>query len=301
MKIRWAYGEQRAQLRLPFGVSWLAETDSAVRAGDVVARGTHYRATRRVNAARVLGCAPDAVRGLLRVAPGDALRAGAIIARAGRRFPRAVIAGDEGRLVHVDASGGLHLGTVRTGWTVRSTLDGVVRRADPHVVIVEGASWSLEGLAAYGPTRAGVLTAMVRASQDELPAARLDVSFAGHVLLAGARATGEALTRAHAVGAAGLVAAAVSFRSLLPVYGDDVSAFGSPSDEDLPTLLVLGAFGRAAFDAALFKALAVLDGERAAIDTASARLYVFAPEGASRPLEIALRSPQEGRTASSPA
>ncbi len=283
---RWSYRKWRAELRLPFGVSWLATTDASIGAGDVVARGTRYRATRRVDAAKVLACSPESVRGLLRVTIGERVPAGAIVARQGRRFARAIVAEEEGRLVHVDAAGGVYLGTVRAEWEVRSPLDGVVRRADAHAV-VEGSSWALSGLAAYGPSRAGILASGVRAPQDELAPARLDVSYRDRVLMAGARVAGEALTRAHAVGAAGLVAAATSFRVLLAVYGDDVSAFGWPTDEDVPTLLVLGAFGRAPFDRALFDALRALEGTRASIDTTSARLHVFAPPGASRPLGAA--------------
>ncbi|OLC54663.1 MAG: hypothetical protein AUH85_11150 [Chloroflexi bacterium 13_1_40CM_4_68_4] len=290
MSARWSYDTWQTELRLPFGASSIIATEATVQAGEVVARGTRYRGTRRVNAAKVLACPPEQVRDLLRVRVGESVRSGAIIARQGQRFARAIVAAEDGRIVHLDAEGGVHIATVRAEWEVRSPLDGVVRDADARAVVVEGASWAISGIAAFGPSRAGALTLAVDAADEELVASRLDVSAAGRVLVGGARVSGEALARAHAVGAAGVVVASASFRALLPVYGEDASAFGTPSDEDVPTLFILGAFGHAPFDRGLFDALRRLDGSRAAIDAENGRLHVFAQPDASRPLEAAALS-----------
>lgn len=280
----WSYGTWRATVPLPFGVSWLVALDAEVRAGDPVARGSIYRSTRRIDGARALACSPENVRGLLRVRVGEDIRAGSIVARSGRRVARAIVAAEAGRLVHLDAAGVLHVGNVRAEWEARAPIDGVVRRADHAQVEVEGASWRVDGLAAYGPSRAGQLVRAVDAPEERLDPARLDVALSRRIVLGGASASGEALTRAHAIGAAGVVAASASFRALVPVYGADVSAFGSPSDEDEPTLLVLERFGPAAFDPELFARLAALEGAPAAIDARAASLHVFAPSDASAPL-----------------
>ena len=284
---RWSYGARVATVRLPFGAETVVVDGAEVRAGDPLARGTHYRATRRIHAAKALACAPDAVRGLLRVAVGERVRAGAILARAGRRFPRAIVAAEDARVVHLGVDGVLHLGSVSGEWLARAPLDGVVRHADADRVDVAGECWSLDAFAAFGPTRAGLLEIAVPDPAADLAPARLDAALAGRLLVGGARASGEALTRAHAVGAAGIVAAAASFRALEPVYGETVSAFGAPMYEDAPTLLVLAGFGRAPFDRELFERLVALAGERAAIDSRSATLHVFAPPNASRALELA--------------
>ncbi|OLC52856.1 MAG: hypothetical protein AUH85_15670 [Chloroflexi bacterium 13_1_40CM_4_68_4] len=283
--LNWSYGERVVSLRLPFGASSMVPTDASVQAGNIVARGTHYRATRRVDAAKALASSPETVRGLLRVRVGDAVREGTIVARSGQRFARAIVAAQDGRLVHLDAAGGVHLGTIRAEWTAQAPIDGLVRRADPDRIVITGPAWTLAGLAAFGPSRAGVLSRAVERPVDDLSPSGLDVAASGRIAFGAARAGGEALTRAHAVGVAGVVCASISFRALVPIYGDDVSAFGSPSWDDAPTILVTRAFGRATFDREIFARLSALEGARAAIDTTTASLHVFAPPEASEPAE----------------
>jgi len=85
----------------------------------------------------------------------------------------------------------------------------------------------------------------------------------------------EVITRAHACGVAGLVAGGVPPAGLRVVYGDTVTAAGSPSRDDRPTVLCLVGFGSVALPRAVFEPFAALGGTRAAIHTASARLFVF--------------------------
>lgn len=262
--------------------------DATVSAGDLIARGTVYRATRRIAAARALGCRPHEVRALLRVGVGESVRAGAVLARTGRRFARAIVAKHDGRVVHVGADGDLHLGTVRHDWEVRALLDGVITRADAHAILIEGDAWALEGLAGFGPSAAGALAVLVDRNDEDLSPAKLDVRLAGRIVVGGGQASGEALTRGHAVGVRGIVAAAASFRWLAPIYGVGAGGRGLPTLDDLPTLLVLTAFGTGTLPEPVFKALRSLDGARAALDVASARLLVFAPRDASEPFELAL-------------
>lgn len=284
--MNWSYGHQAVDIRLPFGASWLVPLGSAISAGEVVARGTAYRATRRIAAADALGCRPEQVRQLLRVGVGQPVRAGAVLARTGRRFARGIVAKQDGRLVHLGADGDLHLGTVRHDWEMRATLDGTVRRSDPRSVVVAGEAWALQGLAAFGPSQSGTLAFAVQRAEEEIAPGRLDVSLSGRILVGGAQVVGEALTRGHAVGVRGIVAAAASFRALLPIYGQDATAWGLPTLEDVPTVLVLGAFGSAPFPAELFDALRGLDGARASIEVPSARLFVLAPEDASESISV---------------
>lgn len=284
--MKWTYGRWRAAVRVPFGAREVADRGVEVRAGDVIARGDVYRATRRVDAARVLSCRPEGVTALLRVRVGDDVAADTVIARAGRRFPRAIVAKEDGRLVHVGADGALFVGSVRREWQLAAPLDGVVLRADEHHVEIEGEAWGLEGVAAFGPSRAGILTVGVEAPDAELGATRLDVRLDGAVLVGGRRASGEALSRGHAVGVHAIVTAAVSFRSLRAVYGPAASAFGLATDEDVPTLLVLAGFGNSPFPEGLFARLASLAGSRASVDAHGARLYVNAPPHASEALEV---------------
>jgi hypothetical protein len=113
---------------------------------------------------------------------------------------------------------------------------------------------------------------------------RIDVRQRGRILVGGARGGAEAIARAHACGAAGVIAGAVPAGGLRVVFGDDVSAQGSASRADAPTVLCLLGFGHAPLPPQVFAPLATFAGSRAAIHTASARLFVFAPADAL-PLE----------------
>jgi hypothetical protein len=211
------------------------------------------------------------------VRPVADVRRGSILARTGRRFARAATSPIDGRLVHITADGDLCVSAVVDEWRVRSTIDGVVSRSDPAVVAIDGECWALHGIAAYGPDAIGELALAVDAPADPLAPGRLDVRLRDRILIGGARVAAEAITRAHACGVAGLVAGAAPAGGLRVVYGDDVDAHGRQTFDDRPTVLCLLGFGSAPLPSAVWDPLVSLAGERAAIHTASARLFVLAP------------------------
>lgn len=273
----WRHGDWSAIHLLPFGVSEYARADEAVRAGDIIATGTTYGPPVRLAAARKLGVAPADLDRVMRVAPGAELERGAIVARTGRRFARAVSAPIDGRLAHVRADGDLELAPVLGRWSVRATLDGVVTESTEASITVEGGAWMLQGVAGYGPDAIGELALAVDGPGDELPPSRVDVRQRDRILIGGGRSGPEAIARAHACGVAAVVAGAVPAAGLRVVYGDGVSAHGGVSRDDVPTVLCLLGFGSGPLPASIFGPLAALAGTRAAVHTASARLFVFAP------------------------
>ncbi len=277
----WRYGTHAAEHALPVGAARLAPVGAAVRAGDTVASGSFVTAVHVVEAARLIGVAPADLDRVLRVRPVVDVQRGTILARTGRRFARAATAPSDGRLVHVTADGDLLIAPIVDEWRVRSTIDGTVTRSDAAAVVVEGECWALEGLAGYGPDAIGALTLAADAPTDPLAPGRIDVRAAGRILVGGARVAAEAITRAHAVGVAGVVAGSVPAAGLRVVYGDDVGASGGPSFEDRPTVLCLAGFGSGALPREAWDPLAALSGARASIHAASARLFVFAPADAA--------------------
>jgi hypothetical protein len=138
----------------------------------------------------------------------------------------------------------------------------------------------LQGVAGYGPDAIGELAVAVDGPGDELPPSRVDVRQRDRILIGGGRSGPEAIARAHACGVAAVVAGAVPAAGLRAMYGEDVSAHGDPSRDDLPTVLCLLGFGTASLPASIFAPLVALAGARAAVHTASARLFVFAPASA---------------------
>ena len=64
------------------------------------------------------------------------------------------------------------------------------------------------------------------------------------------------------------------------MYGNAITAAGSATRDDSPTVLCLVGFGTAPLPREVFAPLAALAGSRAAIHASSARLFVFAPADA---------------------
>ena len=260
---------------LPIGVTKRAQVGELVRAGDIIAAGATLAAALRVPGARRLGLSPADFDRELRVRIGSDVVRGTVLARVGRRFARSVTAPIDGRLLHVTVDGDVYIAPIVDRWTVRATLDGVVSRSDDAIVEIEGEAWCLQGAAAYGPDAIGELTLGVDGPNADVAPTRIDVRLAGRIIVGGARMSAEVITRAHACGVAGIIAGAVPPAGLRVVYGDAVTASGSPSRDDRPTVLCVMGFGSVALPSAVFQPFAALAGSRAAIHTASARLFVF--------------------------
>jgi hypothetical protein len=302
--VTWRRERWTADHSLPIGVTKRAEIGELVRAGDMIAAGVTLAGALRVQGARRLGLSPTDLYRELRVPIGSDVVAGTVLARVGRRFARSVTAPIEGRFLHVTVDGDLYIAPIVDRWTVRATLDGAVSRSDDAIVEIEGEAWCLQGAAAYGPDAIGELTLGVEGANADLAPTRIDVRLAGRIIVGGARVSAEVITRAHACGVAGLVAGGVPPAGLRVVYGDAVTASGSPSRDDRPTVLCLMGFGSAGLPPAVYKPFAALAGARAAIHTATARLFVFSTADIGQaesptPPEVTVRG--EGPAAYAPA
>jgi hypothetical protein len=274
----WRYGRWVVDHPLPLGASSRPAVGAAVRAGDPLASGALFGSPVRVGGARKLGIEPEDVDRVARVPVGSDVTRGTVLARTGRRFARVVTAPVDGRLVHRSYEGDFYVAPVSGTWTVRASMDGTVTRSDDAAVSVEGSAWGLGGVAAYGPDAFGELTLGVDAPTDALSPARVDVRMHDKILIGGARIAAEAITRAHACGVAGLVAGAAPAGGLRVVYGEEVTASGGATVDDRPTILCLLGFGNGPLPVAIYRPFVAFSGRRAAINVASARLFVFAPE-----------------------
>ncbi|MDP9246011.1 MAG: hypothetical protein M3O64_05090 [Chloroflexota bacterium] len=274
----WRYGRWVVDHPLPLGVSARPDVGALVRAGDPIASGALLGSPVRVSGARKLGLDPDDVDRVARVRPGSDVTRGTVLARTGRRFVRAATAPIDGRFIHRSQAGDFYIAPITGTWTVRASMDGTVMRSDDAAVTVEGSAWGLAGVAAYGPDAFGELALGVDAPTDELLPGRVDIRRRDRIVVGGARIAAEAITRAHACGVAGLVAGAAPAGGLRVVYGDEVTASGGATVEDRPTILCLLGFGHAPLPNEIYRPFVAFEGRRAAINVASARLFVFAPE-----------------------
>jgi len=284
----WRYGRWIVEHPLPLGASSRPTVGTAVRAGDPLATGVLLGSPQRIDGARKLGVEPRDVDRVTRVRVGTDVTRGTVLARTGRRFARAVTAPVDGRLVHRSYEGDFYVAPITGAWTVRASMDGAVSRSDDAAVSVEGDAWALGGVAAYGPDAFGELVLGVDAPTDALSPSRVDVRMHDRIVVGGARIAAEAITRAHACGVAGLVAGAAPAGGLRVVYGDEVTASGGATLEDRPTVLCLLGFGSGPLPTEIYRPFAAFNGRRAAINVASARLFVFAPEAL---LDVSLDAP----------
>ena len=273
----WRFGRLVAEHALPIGSRERAAVGKSVRAGDVLAAGATYGTAMRVPGARRIGVSSADLERVMRVSVGDEVARGQIIARTGRRFARAATSPIDGRLVHVRDDGDLVVAPIVGRWAVRSTLDGTVSRSDDVVVTVDGDAWCLQGVAAYGPDAVGEIALAMEGPAGELAPNRIDTRLAGRILIGGARSAAEAITRAHACGVAAVVAGAVPAAGLRAVYGPDTTARTWPPAADVPTVLCLVGFGATSLPRVLFDTLSAMGGLRAAVHSATARLFVLAP------------------------
>jgi len=279
--VSWRFGENAVVHPIPVGLSVRANEGQAVRAGEVIAAGTVLGSPIRVAGARRLGVAAADLPRVMRVATGAEVARGAVLARTGRRFARAASAPIDGRLAHVRADGALEVAPIVGRWAVRAVIDGTVTVASDTSLTVTGEAWCLQGTAAYGPDAIGELALIADGGADELVPSRIDTKLRDRILIGGGRSGAEAIARAHACGVAAVVAGAVPAAGLRALFGDDVDAHGLATRADAPTVLCLAGFGSASLPEALYSPLRVFAGSRAAVHTASARLFVFAPADAA--------------------
>jgi hypothetical protein len=298
--VTWRRENWTADHSLPIGVTKRAPVGAQVRAGDIIAAGVAVTSALRVSGARRLGLSLEDLRRELRVRVGTDVVAGTVLARTGRRFARSLTAPIDGRLLHVTVDGDLYIAPIVDRWTVRATLDGVVARSDDAIVTIEGQAWGIQGAAAYGPDAIGELTLVVDGPEAEIAPARIDVRLGGRIIVGGARVSAEVITRAHACGIAGLVAGGAPPVGLRVVYGDTVTAFGMPTREDRPTVLCLIGFDAVPLPQSIYGPLAAMAGARAAIHTASARLFVFATADVGKPDAASPEDAREGDSQPSP-
>jgi hypothetical protein len=281
--VSWRSGRWTAEHPLPIGVSSRAAVGDLVRAGGIVAVGATVAGATRIGGARRVGLSPSDFERALRVPVGGDVSAKAVLARVGRRFARTIKAPYEGRVLHATVDGDLYLAPIVDRWVVRATLDGTVVRSDDSVVEIEGDAWCLQGAAAYGPDAIGQLMVGVDGPNGEIAPTRVDARLARKIILAGARVSAEVITRAHACDVAGLIAGGAPPAGLRVVYGDTITATSWSTKEDRPTVLCLGGFGALPLPGDVYARFTELGSARAAIHTASARLFVFAGGPAAAP------------------
>ncbi|MBM3150842.1 MAG: hypothetical protein FJZ96_01335 [Chloroflexi bacterium] len=229
---------------LPLAGRVTARLEQKVSPVDVVAEASLGREHVLLDVGQALGLPPEAAGKLVTCKVGERLEAGRVIAQ-GRGFvPLPVKVPREGRVVA--CGGGKVLLEVGEGTLeLRAGLPGIVTRiiAGRGVeVTTHGAL--VQGVWGNGRVDLGLMLSMMTEPGEPLVASRLDVSFRGSVLLAGACSDPEALRNASDLPLRGLV-----LGSLSPAL------IGLAAQARFPVLVVDG-FGNRPMNSAAYKLLA---------------------------------------------
>lgn len=253
-----------------------------VRPGDAVAADDVLAVLRPpgrpivVPVSRALRRPPSAVRELLVVRPGQRVEIHDPIARA------------DGREVRAPATGLLAFCSPADGTAVLVPLGaeepvvghvrGQVAAIEDGAIIIAVPAAQLEGVGGTGEAVHGELVVAVREPGEELRAAAVDVAAAGKILVGGSRASAEALTRARAIGVAGIVLGGVLDKELRDFeaierrrreIGGLVGSFA---------LVLLEGFGKVGFDPQIFAWFGAHAGHEASLFGNRRLLYVYDAE-----------------------
>ncbi len=189
---------------LPRGSVPHVQTGSQVRPDQILASRRVAASPLRLPVAGPLARRPAEAASLLLVQPGDRLAPDQVMARApdGRevRSPDHAIF-----LAYSRADGTALLVTLGAESPVIGHVSGSVLQVTPHFISVAVPGARLEAVGGIGDAVHGELAVAVHAPDEELRAGAIDVSAAGKILVGGSRASAETLTRARAMGVAGIV------------------------------------------------------------------------------------------------
>jgi hypothetical protein len=289
------------RVRLPVGASVLVDVGHSVEPAEVLA--TRRRPSGGVSvpvASRLRRSAVDAAE-LLAIRPGTVLDAGDRIAHDGHG--REVVAPQACLFLAYDLDDGSAL-VAPLGPTepILGHVRGEVIAVSADAIEIRVAGALVAGIGGSGKAVHGELRMAVNEPGEELRAGAIDVGSTGRILVGGSRASAEALTRARAMGVAGIVVGGVLDKELRDFETTQRRRREVGGVRGDLAIVVLEGFGKVGIDAELFAWFRSHEGRVASIFGESARVYVYeaGPPPARRVLPrpgdrvIALRRPFAG-------
>lgn len=152
--------------------------------------------------------------------------------------------GDRVYLLYVEPDRAMHAVVARSPEPVASPVDGVVVAVGADGLLIRASGLGLRGPVGWGQPVVGRVVIGVTGPDEELRASAVDISAAGAVLVAGARLDIEAVTRARAIGVAGILCGGVVGRELRQLEESDERQRAALHATTPFGLLGLDGFGR---------------------------------------------------------
>lgn len=262
------------RVAIPRGAEVEARIDAMVSPDAPLA--THRRPVSpvRVPLAGPLRRAPADVSACLLVRPGAKLEPGDAIARTAEgREARSPLAGV---LLGIAASDGTAIvAPLGPAEPVLGHVRGRVHSLEPGAVMVEVAGAVLRGVGGTGEAVHGELVVAVHDAGDELRAGAIDVGATGKILVGGSRASAETLTRARAMGVAGIVLGGVLDKELRDFEAIQRRRREVGGQRDAFGVLLVEGFGKVGIDPQLFAWFRAHTGRMASLFGRERLIYVY--------------------------
>jgi hypothetical protein len=295
-------GASLHRIHLPRGTSVTVRVGAEIRPDEVIGLRRGAMAPVHVALTGPLHRQPGEVDEILTVRPGERVDADqplAVLDAGG-----AVTAPIAGLVLSVSRRDGtLLLAPLGPEEPVISHVRGRVRAIEEGALVIEVPAARLRGVGGSGEAVHGELVVGVPSPEDELRAAAINSGATGKILVGGSRASAETLTRARAMGVAGIVLGGILDKELRDFEaiqrrrseaGGMIGSFG---------ILLVEGFGKVGIDPQLFAWFRTHAGRVASLFGADRLLYVYdaAPRPERRALArvgdrvIAHRRPFQGR------
>jgi hypothetical protein len=148
---------------------------------------------------------------------------------------------------------------------VTAPASGVIEAVTPARVDLRADGLALDARIGWGRPTVGRVLVAVDAPDAEIQTSRIDVSAAGAILVVGSRIDIEALSRARAIGAAGVITGGVASRDLRQLVSSEARQQAALHAAAPFGLVALGGYGRASIPAHLWDLLVAADGRQAGL------------------------------------
>jgi hypothetical protein len=290
------------RLRLPVGAVPMVEVGHHVEPAEVLATRRPPGPGESIPVAARLRRSAAAAASLLEAMPGTVLDAGDLLAADRGREVR--VAGACLFLAYDRHDGTALVAPLLGNEPIVGHVRGEVTAIDPEAMEIRVSGALLHGVGGSGSAVHGELRVAVHGPGDELRAGAIDVGATGRIVVGGSRASAETLTRARAMGVAGIVLGGILDKELRDFEATQRRRRQTGGVRGDFAIILLEGFGKVGFDGGLFAWFRAHDGRMASLFGDSSLLYVYDadPPPARRALPrpgdrvIAHRRPHAGLT-----
>ncbi len=270
--------------RLPIKGEVLVTEGANVQNDSVVARALLPGMLQTIRLADRLGVEPKEVPALTKVAEGDTVTVGQMVAETEGIlgfFKTKVASEYEGTVEGISpVTGNMLVREAPIPVEITAYVSGKVTTVIPDEgAVVQTRGAMVQGIFGIGGEQNGVVTVKVSGPDQVLEASMLGPEDSGKIIVGGAGVTLDALQKANQVGAAGIVVGAVRDVDLTALLGYDIGVAITGQEEVATTLVATEGFGKLDMAGRTFKLLQSLEGKRASINGATQiRAGVIRPE-----------------------